>query len=295
MSAQVTSNNNTYYTVGNTTPVTSTTGSYTVNLHHHPDYIQWAKSVVKDTWECDTTINNIYRWADGTTVYYRPTKTVDGYKTYLTLQNLHRTDSTSTNSIYMEGWAYPPGEREVDYIVQRRRNRLREVIRNRSFPGIHIKPSRTPLFAECDGRELRARETLRRVIGEERWCRFIKNGFISIRGKSGKFYQIFPGHGFTRVYENGVLVNRLCVVLRGNFPDTDSLITRFLMILNDEDDFWQRAVKHGTGAPRVHATGDGRALIVPGDKPIDLTPMRKTIITPIEVGDDLVAIARRTA
>jgi hypothetical protein len=93
---------------------------------------------------------------------------------------------------------------------------------------------------------MRARETLRLCLGEEKFRSFIKNGFVTARGKSGLVYQIFPGHGITAVYKNGQMVERLCVVFRGDFPPADSLIMRFLLILNDEDEFRSHAIKHGT-------------------------------------------------
>jgi len=58
-------------------------------------------------------------------------------------------------------------------------------------------------------------------------------------------YQIFPAHGITAVYDKGIMVDRLCVVLRGDFPPTDSLVMRYLLILNNENQFRSFAVKHG--------------------------------------------------
>lgn len=127
---------------------------------------------------------------------------------------------------------------------ERHRSRIREVIRSRSFPGIVVGHGRVPLPSPKDIREQRARETLRRVIGEEKWADFNRKGFIQVRAKSGKFYQIFPGHGITKVFHKGALVERLCVVMRGDFAATDSLIMRYLMVLNNEEDFRKRAVKH---------------------------------------------------
>jgi hypothetical protein len=41
----------------------------------------------------------------------------------------------------------------------------------------------------------------------------------------------------TVVYDRGTPIEKLCVVLRGDFTPTDSLITRYVMILHDEADF----------------------------------------------------------
>jgi hypothetical protein len=148
---------------------------------------------------------------------------------------------------YGGGGSYTP-EEKARFEKERRIRHLREVIKSRTFPGIHIRTTREPLPPPPDNREMRARETLRTVIGEARWRGFLKNGFIQARGKSGRFYQIFPSHHFTKVYENGILIERLCVVLKGNFPATDSLIVRYLLILNNENEFWRLAVKHGNGS-----------------------------------------------
>ena len=78
---------------------------------------------------------------------------------------------------------------------------------------------------------------------------------------SGLSYQIFPAHGITNVYCDGLQVERLCVVLRGDFPPTDSLIMRYLVILNDENRFRGYAIKHNVfqKQPQV-ITGDQRSL-----------------------------------
>lgn len=126
-----------------------------------------------------------------------------------------------------------------DYVAptRSRKTRLRQAIRQRySHPG--IVTSRKCIQPAKDIRESRARETLCRVIGQEAYRRFLIDGFVSVRSRrSGKVYVIYPGHNMTKVYDRGVLVERLCVVLPGDFPPTDSLITRYLMILNDEDHF----------------------------------------------------------
>jgi hypothetical protein len=47
-------------------------------------------------------------------------------------------------------------------------------------------------------------------------------------------------------------------VLSGNFPPTDSIIMRYLLILNNEDMFWSKAVKHG-----VFTTGNVMTITTP--------------------------------
>ncbi len=131
-----------------------------------------------------------------------------------------------------------------DYIPTRKtpQEKLRDILRERISPKIC---TRKHLKTPEDIREERARETLRRLIGDSKYKLFVKHGFVSVRQpKSGLTYQIFPGHGITQVYKNGQMVDRLCVVLKGNFPPTDSVIVRYLMILNNEEEFNKLAIKH---------------------------------------------------
>lgn len=121
-------------------------------------------------------------------------------------------------------------------------DRIRQMIRDRMGPAIHR--SRTSLSIAMDVREERARQTLRRIIGEQAFRKFIRDGFITVVPKSGLTYRIYPGHGVTEVYDKGIMVDRLCVVLKGNFPPTDSILMRYLLILNDEGEFSKYAIKH---------------------------------------------------
>lgn len=126
-------------------------------------------------------------------------------------------------------------------------DRIRKIIAERCAP--NFIRDRKALDHAPDIREIRARQTLRRVIGEDKFRDFIRKGFITVRGKSGKTYQIFPGHGITSVYVGGKMLERLCVVLSGNFPPTDSLIMRYLLILNNEDQFRSLANVSGPSVP----------------------------------------------
>lgn len=129
--------------------------------------------------------------------------------------------------------------------------RLRQMIRSRMAPAavrhrdVFKSPTRPGLSPSDDFRELRARETLAKLIGEEKFRRFVRDGFVTLKAKSGRVYQIFTGGNFTRVYLNGTEENRLCVVLKGQFPPTDSVIVRYLMLLNDEEGFRKQAVDQG--------------------------------------------------
>lgn len=121
-------------------------------------------------------------------------------------------------------------------------DRLRQMIQARIAPA--IRRSRTSMSIAMDVREQRARQTLRRIIGEQTFRKFMRDGFITVVPKSGLTYKIYPGLGMTEVYDRGIMVDRLCVVLKGSFPPTDSLLMRYLLILNDEGEFSEYAIKH---------------------------------------------------
>ena len=108
-----------------------------------------------------------------------------------------------------------------------RRNLLPQFLFKRFGLGNVKKPS-----------EARARDALQNIIGNERFRRYLKNGFVSIRGKSGRVYQVFPGHQMTKVWEADEHIEDLCVVLvDSSLPPSDSVIMRMLMILDSEDAF----------------------------------------------------------
>ncbi|HSZ58480.1 MAG TPA: hypothetical protein VK797_22630 [Tepidisphaeraceae bacterium] len=125
--------------------------------------------------------------------------------------------------------------------------RLREIIRARQAP-LHLPSHRKLLLPTDDARELRARASFRRIVGEHNWRSYCARGYVSVRGKSGRVYQIFAGHDVTRVYEGGRLIERLCIVLSGHYPPTDSILMRYVMVLSDEAGFCKQAnrtVCHG--------------------------------------------------
>ena len=169
-----------------------------------------------------------------------------------------------------DGWASkyvatkPLTPEELAALKERQlKSRFKQIIDGRCSPNIIIRQNdrRKPLLMSVDIREQRARETLKRVIGENKFVGFLKSGFLSVKAKSGLVYQIFPGHGITCVFNQGQLVDRLCVVLQGGFPPTDSLIMRYLMILNNENQFRSYAIKHiPTVQVQQYGTVDTRSL-----------------------------------
>lgn len=207
-----------------------------------------------DSWSSTKATNTNIRWvvdyADTTTLGCQSTSNIPGIMNYYgtntavsiewdtgyykrkTRYNVNITGTGTTRAVFATCHVSP-----ID--------RFRQILQDRQAPYIiGTRKSLKPIEQSINPREFRARETLLRVLGEEKFKRFIRDGFVSVRAKSGLIYQIFPGHGITNVYQNGEHIERLCVVLTGDFPPTDSLIMRYLLILNDERDFRKHAVRY---------------------------------------------------
>lgn len=187
-------------------------------------------------------------WSDSSTFRATLKVTIDNATNCIQhwLERCYITGSTSGNFVYPES----------------PKDKLRRIMRERYAPAF----LRDRLEAAADDRERRARETLRKVVGPEEYRRFLTRGFVLVRGRSGLVYQCWPGHSIdtiTKVWRHGACVERLCVYLTGDFPPTDELIMRALLIMNDEADFRSRANVHkaahqtrrGAAAPAVGPAG----------------------------------------
>ena len=171
-------------------------------------------------------------WGSGSTKYRATITSSSNIETYKTCYI--RKDSTGmawygptdpAPYLYAEG--YTP--------LQSPQQRLQEIIRSRQAPAIR---TRNPLGPVDDVRELRARQTLRRVIGEKQYRAYLRFGFVSVRARSGLVYQLPGNNGhIVNVYKDGQHIEKLCVYLQGQFPPTDQIITEYLMVLNNEQEF----------------------------------------------------------
>jgi len=93
-----------------------------------------------------------------------------------------------------------------------------------------------PVFPTSES-EKRALETLREMISEKDYKSYRINGFISLKARDGKTYQIFKNKWHTKVYKDGSLIEEVCVRLSGNLPDTDNVVAFLTMLKTDPDLF----------------------------------------------------------
>ena len=87
--------------------------------------------------------------------------------------------------------------------------------------------------------EIKARNSLRDMITEADWRKYITNGFVIAKGKSGKFYQIFKDQRKVRVYEHGNFINEICIHTDAVCPPTDHVINIKLLVEYQEDHLWK--------------------------------------------------------
>jgi hypothetical protein len=81
-----------------------------------------------------------------------------------------------------------------------------------------------------------ARASLRDMLSEADWRRYVTNAFILTKGKSGLWYQLFADHRVV-VYRKGVKIASICIHSSG-VPPTDHVINLKLLVEFDEHQVW---------------------------------------------------------
>lgn len=146
---------------------------------------------------------------------------------------------------------YDPGAQEDTYVYRFDPNRYlryeididwplspeamrRNIRRNLTI----IVKSRSELSYRYPKSEWRAIETLREMITEKEWRNYIKYGFLLVKGSSGKTYQIPRNKDHTKVWQNGRVIEEICVRIKdNNIPPTDNVIAFKVLIESDEESF----------------------------------------------------------
>jgi hypothetical protein len=104
---------------------------------------------------------------------------------------------------------------------------------------ISIKSRACPI-PNVSNAEQTAIQTLREMISESEYRRYIKDGFILVKGDSGNIYQIFRDKSHTKVWKNGKVIKEVCVRLKGNIPLTDNVIAFKIMVETSEKIFFEK-------------------------------------------------------
>lgn len=115
----------------------------------------------------------------------------------------------------------------IDPIIEKIRKNLNIFVKTRALP-----------FKDMTADECRAVETLREMISESDYRKYIKYGFILVTGKSGLIYQVSRHSNHTKVWKNGEKIEEICVrITDPKIPPTDNVIARKVLIEESEDAF----------------------------------------------------------
>jgi hypothetical protein len=148
----------------------------------------------------------------------------DSTAVYTTTNTIGTTTTTWDNQ--WNTWTVPQTKQQK--FLQQLKAKLAPAVLGRQKSLRHVIP----------GPELKARQTLREMLLESEYRRYLTNGFIMVRGQSGKWYQIFNDQRRIQVYENNKLVSRLCIYTSSECPPTDHVINMKLLAELDEDRLW---------------------------------------------------------
>lgn len=100
------------------------------------------------------------------------------------------------------------------------------------------KSRAVPLSKDIPENERVAMETLREEVSESEFRRYLKYGFILVKGLSGDTYQIFRNQSHTKIWRGGKIVEEVCVRLSDrSIPSTDNVIAFKNIIQCSEDEF----------------------------------------------------------
>jgi len=139
------------------------------------------------------------------------------------INNYVLNDARFTTNLTMGGTVYW-GENFPSKRSQLRSN-LVIVVKSRACPIHGASPE-----------EQRALETLRELISESDYRKYIKHGFLMVRGSDGDMYQVYRERSHTKVWRDGKVIEEICVRIKdGNVPPTDNVIAfRTLIQINAE-------------------------------------------------------------
>lgn len=86
-------------------------------------------------------------------------------------------------------------------------------------------------------------DTLREMVTEEQFRKYVRYGFVLVQGASGDVYQVFRNRSHTRVWRGGKVVEEICIHVQNGekVPPTDEVIAFKTMIETDEAEFKKMA------------------------------------------------------
>jgi hypothetical protein len=195
----------------------------------------------EDTWGfgTDTTTGGNTNWDT-----YQWSPVTANAATNNLIINTGTTTGTNTNTIFFDtngnvivGRLPTPAEIAHTEMKQRRRPKLL----NHRGKEIRSEHKGTQ-WSNVPPEELVALQLLRKMVSPEEFKRYLKHGFVSVKGPSGLTYQIGK-HANIVVWDKDEKIATLCVHLKDwyNKPPTDEVVAKMIIAECDEPDLWKRS------------------------------------------------------
>ena len=108
-----------------------------------------------------------------------------------------------------------------------------------------IFPSKASYLPTVRGEDIpaadKARQLLQAALPDEMWSAFVVDDVIEVTGQRG-IYLILP-HSRTKIYDfrSAQCVAYACIELSVIAPDYDRMLAEYLLLKNDEDQYWNTA------------------------------------------------------
>lgn len=118
---------------------------------------------------------------------------------------------------------------------------LKDIIKKTIWENINVGViHRSNIPYKISPSESQALETLREMITEYDFRKYLKQRFILVRGPSGRVYQIFRNNWHIKVWDKGNLIEEICVRIKSStVPPTDNIIAFKTIIETDENEIRQ--------------------------------------------------------
>lgn len=155
--------------------------------------------------------------------------------TYRLSINVNTANYSVINTQYQPyGW-----DETCDYYTYKHQMSHRQLLQQKLKNNLTIISKTRIVKTDDTGSEQVAKETLREMVSESEFRKYLKYGFVLVKSDSGATYQILKNKSHIKVWKGGLLIEEICVRLQGAVPPTDNLIAFKTMIETDEQAFRQ--------------------------------------------------------
>lgn len=142
---------------------------------------------------------------------------------FYSAENIHSENSCMVAEIKFD----TPSPCKFQRKLQQLKNNMTIIVHSRAQP-----------IRRAEDNEMTAIGTLREMITEAEFRKYIVHGFLLIRGDSGRVYQVFRSRAHTKVWEKGKVVEEVCVRIKDRkIPPTDNVIAFKILIETSENEF----------------------------------------------------------